>query len=138
MGDVMRAILIPVDEDKPVEVVELGGFGDIAKHIHCDWVERVIGPDLHVLAHDDYDPVTRTGGSRLPSVNMFVDEQGHIVGKELNRRASRLYAGPTGIVGDVLLLGEDEVDSGEGYAEPDTVTLPNSVTVEKVEAAVAL
>lgn len=133
----MRAIYIPADAGKPLEAIDLETMRYPALNRLLEertgqpgvWIERVAGPLLHSLAQPDYDPVRRAGGSRFPSIVMVVDEEGLLKRLSFNSRASVFYNGGP-IVGDVLLVGEDD-ETGEG---PDFTGL--SVSVEDVEAVI--
>ena len=58
---------------------------------------------------------------------MVIDEEGKLKGKAVNRLGSILYDNPIDvIVGDLVLIREGMVDSGDGYMEPDLVGLTDS------------
>ena len=146
----MRGIQIPANSVWPIVEVEVLSFGHIADFIGLkgteSWIERVQTPMLHALAQPDYDPMTRRGGNRYPSVNMYVDEEGLLKNQTINPRATLFY-NPAGIVrpmfevngvavgdalggwiaGDALLLGE--VKPGE---VTEVAGLPTRVTVKYV------
>lgn len=129
----MRVIVIPANEKELMLEVDLESMAYPAINRLLEarqgtrWVERVQTPWLHALAQEDYDPATRMGGPRWPSVSMIVDEEGGLKPLPVNRRASVFYGGI--IAGDAVLVGED---GGE-----DWIALPDNITTEKV-AAVAL
>jgi len=120
----MRSIFIPADEAIPVFELEVAeeypGVGVALAHLMQEdqvWIERVVV-------------------SKEPRVDMWVDEEGLLKGRPYNRRAVAFSKYQGEIVGDVVLLGETMVDTGEGYTEPDIAGLPASITIEMVEAMV--
>lgn len=135
----MKAIYVPADLEKMMVEIDLPTlkYPAINKALAAyqpatQWIERVTSPALHSLAQPDYNPETRSGGPRYPSVVMVVDEEGILNKLPVNERASVLYWSGGLIAGDAILVGEDEVDTGEGYAEVDFTGLPERVTVQSV------
>ena len=58
---------------------------------------------------------------------MVIDEEGKLKGKDVNRLGTILYDNPIDvIVGDLVMVREGMVDSGDGYMEPDLVGLTDS------------
>lgn len=124
-------ITIPVEGD--IKEANLS-FEEIARYLgdgERAIVERVTTPYLHFLAHLEYNPETREGGDRYPSVVMLVDENFLITKTEseykYNKRAQVFYPHAP-ILGNVVLVGEDEVED-----EIEFASLPNIVTIDRVE-----
>jgi hypothetical protein len=64
---------------------------------------------------------------------MVVDEDGHAKGLPYNARAAMLYPGPTGIVGDAIIVGEALVADEEQFYEPDVVGIPEGFSMIGVQ-----
>jgi hypothetical protein len=91
----MIVICIPWDATIPCRIAEVGdGWQDLAAAIGggCHYIERVKVQDLYPLV-------------------LVVDEEG-LYGQQHNARASKLYPGPTGIKGNVLVVAEGWRDGG--------------------------
>jgi hypothetical protein len=123
----MRAILIPENPGRPIEVIELKSTQlDMSllrelQELLGGGLEVVRTEPLHALMHG-HDNVRV---SRYPTVAMVVDDEGIYNGK-VNVRASLFYAGD--ILGNAILMAE--VDDGDGAG--DIGSLPDSITVDKV------
>ena len=94
----LRAILIPADDTKPVQVVTVDS-SKLAAAIGADWFELV--------SHDWL-------GQR--SLTLVVDEEGLLNGAAPNRRATVFYPYGLGIRGDALVCGEQITDDGPDLA----------------------
>lgn len=107
----MRAVLIPADETKNVQVVSASGPRGLGSLIGADYVERV-----------------RCAMTARYSVVLVVDETGAVQSprKPYNRRADALYSAGrgSGIYGDALVAQEGWVGDGMDFIDmPD----PNAV-----------
>ncbi len=131
----MKGIFIPANLTDPIREVEVEeAYPDVNNIINQDgrdvWIEIVHSPLLHALVQPEYDPFKRTGGTRLPSLVMVVDEEGVSKQLGLNSRASQLYdpANHGYIFGDAVVFGEAETEAGV-----DLVDVPEKITVEMIE-----
>ena len=103
----VRAIVIPVDDDIREVQVDALDFRSLANAIGSEYIELVRCTD--------------------PAHYLIVDETGLLTGKTINRRASLLYPGPTGLRGDVLVVGWDETatySDDEDASEIVATTMP--------------
>lgn len=110
----MIAVIIPFDDDIPVLTAEVGDtWQSMATAIGhgCHYIEEVKVQALYPLV-------------------LVVDEEG-LYHQQHNRRASRLYPGPTGIRGNVLVLAEGWVDGGRDFV---SLTNPDAVLTQVREA----
>jgi hypothetical protein len=125
----VRGILIPADDDKLMEEVQLGVsqqlFSQVRSLFPSGTPELVRTRALHALM---WTPGSMSW-TRYPTVVMLVDDDGLRLRLPRNSRASTFYDGV--IVGDALLLAEVEVD-GAG----DLATLPDAITIDKVASAI--
>lgn len=106
----MRALLVPTDQAKPSEYVDVDhDHRAITARIGAEWIERVRTP--------------------APGIAMLIDEEGLLTDRPINGRVSGvLYPGP--IHGDVLLVGE--VDTPEGLDYGDVPEIPSTSLISKL------
>lgn len=127
-----RAIVIPADISESMYETEI-------EHIFPDLGELI--PD-----HQVFSLVKRVVTKRLddlctdylnyrPAVIMWVDGEGLLKNLTHNPRATLFYPGGM-IVGTAVLTGEGLVKDEDGYTEPDTISLPECVTVKSVARAI--
>ena len=129
----MRAILIPADNDKPMEEVQFSDnyetmISQVMARFPSTMPEMVRTRSLHALMWDK-PHAGSVGWSRYPTVVMLVDDDGLRLRLSKNSRATMFYDGD--IVGDALLFAEVEID-GSG----DLATLPDKITIDTVAAAI--
>lgn len=97
----LRAVLIPADDTKPAQVLEIADrhASTLAAAISCQWIATV-----------------RTMWLREHRLLMVVDEEGLLTHKPRNTRAACFYPGGR-IVGDVLIVadGGEDMESLSGF-----------------------
>ena len=109
----VRAIVIPVEDDIREVMIDPIDFRSIANAIGSEYIELVRCADRNHY--------------------VIVDETGLLTGKPINRRASLLYPGPTGLRGDVLIVGWDEMQSFSDD-EDATEIIATDMPVEEVSS----
>lgn len=104
---VIKGILIPMDEEKPIELVEFEG-GDLKA------MQQYVAGYIQMVE-----------GFRPPCTFVF-NEEGKVHGLELNRRGTLAlwihhseFRNKDVLVGDVLILGPADDDTGETLGAPD-------------------
>jgi hypothetical protein len=109
-----RALLIPFDDDKPVEVVQIDGLDDIYKYVAPD--SRM----FEVLGSDKFD--------------LLLDEEGgpmmrNDAGDRINARAMELYADAEGVgFGDFMVpLCGDYLAAGPVDRRGEMTDVPQEV-----------
>lgn len=133
----MRVIHIPAALDKPIEEFTLVNFkypvlnkalAERQPDARTEIIERVHTEYTHGLI----------GGNGYPTVVMIVDEEGRLKNLPFNLRAAMLYHPRAIIAGDAFLVGEGMVLDEEGFEEPDFISLPDVVTIERVTEHLSL
>lgn len=132
----MRGILIPADVSLPIEEID----------VDSGW--KGIGTTIARGTEEDYVYIERTPtnsvrnllanpSQQYPSVDLWVDEEGLLKSLPMNPRASLLSSDY--LAGNAVLLGEDlKYNKEDDINEPDAVSLPYEITVERVQALVEL
>lgn len=118
-----RLIFIPSDISKDVEELQFdstpsdfGAFSrELTEKTALCYIERVHTGTITAL------------GNGYEHISMIIDEDGHQKRLPVNARACLFYGGM--IVGPAVLIGEEYGPEG-----PDFCSLPDTVTVEKVDS----
>jgi len=99
--ETIRALKIPADRDKPMEIITLQNANDY----YLQALQEIVGGFIERVAIGD----CRTH-RRWTEIIMFVDDEGSFKpGYDVNPRASILYGSPVHgsvIYGDVVITGE--------------------------------
>lgn len=111
----MKAIVIPADGTQPARVVD--------DNITLEFMQGVVGGYIETVPI--YEVLTDSGRKHVEA-DLFVNEEGKLIGLPLNPRATDLAALTIGgwvhdvIKGDVIVTGQPD-DEGRNTPVPQTV-----------------